>query len=144
MKFIDKNAVKIRRLTSSDIASTLGIWWVDIPKKEVMVSQLQDPLDFSFIAEYEGVLVGFILARLIYAGLPMTGTVVAFLIAVHPEYRRNGIGPMLLDTLEKYCKLKGIDIIRVIIPEQDSKVIDYFTKAGFSQSAMINYDKVCG
>ncbi len=33
----------------------------------------------SLIAEYEGHLAGFVLARLIYAGLPMTGVGVIFL-----------------------------------------------------------------
>ena len=54
MKTIDKNAVKIRRMVSSDITPTLDIWWADIPEKEMVASQLQGPLDLSFIAEYEG------------------------------------------------------------------------------------------
>lgn len=143
MKTIDMNTIKIRRLTSSDITPTLGIWWADIPEKEKVASQLQGPLDLSFIAEYEGTLVGFILARLIYSALPMKGTAVAFLIAVHPEFRKKGIGALLVGTLENYCKSQGIDTIRAVIPAQDTKIIEYFTRAGFHQSVMINYDKVC-
>ncbi|MHB8104985.1 MAG: GNAT family N-acetyltransferase [Dehalococcoidales bacterium] len=143
MESIDKNTIKIRRLASNDITSTLGIWWADIPEKEKVASQVQGLLDLSFIAEYEGTLVGFILARLIYSSLPMKGTGLAFLIAVHPEFRRKGIAAMLVETLEKHCKSLGIDTIRVVIPAQDAKNIEYFTKAGFRKSDMINYDKVC-
>jgi ribosomal protein S18 acetylase RimI-like enzyme len=143
MKAIDKSAVKIRRLTSSDITSTLGIWWASIPEKEVMVAQLQSPLDLSFIAEYEGILIGFILAQLEYAGLPTIGTGVVFLLAVNPDYQKHGIGTMLIDALERYAMYKGIKTIRVVVPQSDIKNIRYFTKVGFSKSVMINYDKVC-
>jgi ribosomal protein S18 acetylase RimI-like enzyme len=143
MKTLDRNAVKIRRMVSSDITPTLGIWWADIPEKEMVTSQLRGPLDLSFIAEYEGVLIGFILATLVYAGLPMTGTGVVFLIAVNPEYRKRGIGTMLIDAFEKYCQSKGIKIIRAIVPEKDTSIIEYFTRAGFCRSEMINYDKPC-
>jgi ribosomal protein S18 acetylase RimI-like enzyme len=143
MKTIDNNAVKIRRLTSSDITSTLGIWWAEIPEKEMVASQVQGLLDLSFLAEYEGTLVGFILARLEYAGVPMTGTGVVFLIAVHPDYQKSGIGTMLFEALEKYAGSRGIAVIRAILPQKEIKTIRFFTKAGFTKSAMINYDKIC-
>jgi len=143
MKAVDKGALKIRRMVSSDVTPTLGIWWADIPQKEVVTSQLEGPLDLSFIAEYEGVLVGFILAKLIYAGHPMTGTGVVFLIAVNPDYQKHGIGTLLIEALEKHCKSKGIATIRAIVPEDDKKIIKYFTKAGFRQSKMLNFDKPC-
>jgi ribosomal protein S18 acetylase RimI-like enzyme len=143
MKSLDKNAVKIRRLTSNDITSTLGIWWANIPDKAVMVSQLQSPLDLSFIAEYEGILIGFLLGELQYAGYPTTGTGVVFLIAVSPDYQQHGVGTMLISALEKYAKSKGIDTIRVVVPISDTKNIVYFTKVGFNKSSMINYDKMC-
>ena len=143
MKSIDRNAVKIRRMVSGDITPTLGIWWADIPEKEMVASQLRGPLDLSFIAEYEGILIGFILATQVYAGLPMTGTGVVYHIAVNPEYQKLGIGKMMIDTFEKHCQSKGIKIIRAIVPENDAKIIDYFTRAGFCQSSTVNYDKPC-
>lgn len=142
MKTINKSAVKIRRMVSSDIAP-MEIWWADIPEKEMVASQLRGPLDLSFIAEYEGVLVGFILAKLIYAGLPMTGTGIVFLIAVNPDYQRSGIGRMLIDALEKHCRSRGINAIRAIVPQNDAKMIKYFTEAGFCKSDKINYDMSC-
>lgn len=143
MKTFDKSMVKVRRLTSSDVASTLGIWWANIPDKNVMVPQLQSPLDLSFIAEYEGILVGFLLAKLEYAGYPTTGTGVVFLIAVNPDYQQHGVGTMLIESLEKHAKSKGIAAIRVVVPQSDKKNIKYFTKVGFDKSTMINYDKAC-
>ena len=144
MKAVDKSAIRVRRLTSSDIASTLGIWWAKIPDKALMDAQLQSPLDLSFIAEYEGILVGFVLAKLEYAGYPTTGSGVVFLIAVNSDYQQHGIGTMLIEALEKYTKSKGINTIRVVVPQSDVKNIKYFTKVGFKKSKITNYDKNCG
>lgn len=143
MKAIDKKALKIRRMVSSDITPTLEIWWGDIPNREMVASQLQGPLDLSFIAEYEGLLVGFVLAKLVYAGMPMTGTGVVFLIDVNPDYQNAGIGTMLLEALEKHCRSNGIENIRALIPQDDKKITRYFTRAGFRKSKMLNYDKSC-
>ena len=143
MKTINKSAVKIRRMVSSDITPILGIWWADIPEKEMVADQLSGPRDLSFIAEYEGVLVGFILAKLEYSGFPMTDKSVLFLIAVNPDYQSSGIGTMLIEALEKHCRSKEIKIIRAIAPKNDKKMIKYFVDKGFSKSDMINYDKSC-
>ncbi len=143
MKTIDTKLVKIRRLTSSDITSTLGIWWAEIPEKEKVASQVQGPLDLSFLAEYEGTLVGFILANLEYSGVPMTGIGVVFLIAVHPDYQQSGIGTMLFEALEKYAASSGVSAIRAVLPQKEIKTIRFFTKVGFIKSDMTNYDKPC-
>jgi ribosomal protein S18 acetylase RimI-like enzyme len=143
MKPVDRNAVKIRRMVTSDITPTLGIWWANIPNKDVVASQLRGPLDLSFIAEYEGLLVGFILAKLVYAGMPVTGVGVIFLIAVNPDYQERGIGSMLIDTLRNHCKSEGIETIRGLVPQRDARIIKYFEKGGFRTSNIINFDKPC-
>jgi GNAT superfamily N-acetyltransferase len=141
MKSIDKNAVKIRRMASSDVIPTLEIWWAEIPEKAKVASELQGPLDLSHIAEYEGILVGFMLAKLAYSGHPMTGVAVIYLIAVNPEFRRHGIGTMMIEALEKYCKSNKINTIRAPIPEKDTDIINYFKNAGFRPGSIINYDR---
>ncbi len=142
MKSFDKKAVKIRRMVSSDVMPILEIWWAEIPEKDKVAAELQWPLDLSFIAEYEGVLVGFILAKLVFTGMPMTGAGNIYLIAVNPEYRKHGIGTMMIEALEKYCKDKKILTIRAGIPEQDTEVVNYFKNVGFRKSSIVNYDRV--
>jgi len=142
MKTTDKNNVKIRHMVSSDVAPTLDIWWADIPEKAMVASELVGPLDLSFIAEYEGILAGFMLAKLEYTGHPMTGAAMIYLITVNPDYRKRGIGTLLIDALCRDCKAKNIKTIRAPIPEKDVEVIKYFTNAGFRRSSVINFDKV--
>ena len=140
MKTIDLSSVKIRPMVTADITSTLNIWWTDIPKKEMLASQMGGRFDLSLIAEYEGHLVGFLLARLIYAGLPMTGVAVIFFIAVKPEYQQHGIGSLLINTIKSHSKAAGIETVRALVPQNDTGMMKYFKKAGFSTSQIINLD----
>jgi ribosomal protein S18 acetylase RimI-like enzyme len=140
MKNIDLKAVTIRPMTTSDIASTLNIWWAEIPGKDILASQMGGRFELSLIAEYEGHLVGFLLARLIYAGLPMTGVAVMFFIAINPEYQAQGIGSLLINNLKSNCKAAGIKAVRALVPKDDTRMMQYFKKAGFSPSQIINLD----
>jgi ribosomal protein S18 acetylase RimI-like enzyme len=140
MKAIDLNAVKIRPMVTGDITSTLNIWWTDIPGKDTLTSQMGGRFDLSLIAEYEGNLAGFLLSRLIYAGLPMTGVAVMFFIAVNPDYQAQGIGSLLISTVKKNCKAAGIETVRALVPQNDARMMKYFEKAGFSRSQIINLD----
>lgn len=142
MKTVDKNAVKIRPMVSSDIAPTLDIWWADIPEKDMVAAELLGSLDLSYIAEYEGILAGFLLAKLEYTGHPMTGAAMLYLISVNPDFRKRGIGTLLVDAIARDCKAKKIKIIRASIPEKDAEIIRYFNDAGFRRSNVINFDKI--
>jgi ribosomal protein S18 acetylase RimI-like enzyme len=140
MKAVELGAVKIRPMVSGDIASTLNIWWAKVPGKDVLAPQMGGRFDLSLIAEYEGHLAGFLLARLIYAGLPMTGVAVMFFITVNPDFQAQGIGSLLINTLKSHCKAAGIKTVRALVPQNDAKMMDYFKKAGFNRSQIINLD----
>jgi ribosomal protein S18 acetylase RimI-like enzyme len=140
MKPIDKKTIKIRPMASSDVEPTLAIWWAEIPEKEKVASELEGPLDMSFFAEHEGILVGLLLAKLEYTGYPMTSDAVIYLIAVNPEYRKHGIGTMMIQALVKLGKSKNVKIIRSLIPANDVAITNYFKNEGFHPSNIINYD----
>jgi len=140
MKAIDMDAINIRPMVTGDIAPTLNIWWTDVPGKEMLVSQMGGRFDLSLIAEYKGNLVGFALARLIYAGLPMTAVAVIFFISVKPEYQKQGVGSLLISTLKNNCKAAGIKTVRALVPKNDTVMQQYFKKAGFKPSMIINLD----
>jgi len=142
MRSENNKNIKIRRMASSDVEPTLSIWWADIPEKEKVASELEGPLDMSFIAECDGILVGLMLAKLEYTGYPMTGDIIIYLIAVNPEFRKHGIGTMMIQAMEKLCIPKNIKTIRALVPENDTAIIRYFKNAGFRPSNIINYDLV--
>jgi ribosomal protein S18 acetylase RimI-like enzyme len=133
-------------MVSSDVAPTLDIWWpdirADITEKDMVAAELQGPLDLSQIAEYEGILVGFLLAKLQYTGHPMTVAAMIYLISVNPDFRKHGIGTLLIEAVARECKAKNIKIIRASIPENNAEITRYFTNAGFRRSNVINFDKI--
>ena len=143
MNKIEGKAVKIRPLVRSDIDPLLAIWWNDIPKKEMVSSQRGGALDLSFIAEVEGHLAGFILARLEYQGFPIDEVAVIHSMAVAPKFQGRGIGKLLVDKLQNDCKAKGIPTIRILIPKNDTELVKLFEHLGFSLSSYLNFDKPC-
>jgi ribosomal protein S18 acetylase RimI-like enzyme len=143
MNKIEGNAVKIRPLVRSDIDPILAIWWNDIPKKDMVASQQGGALDLSFIAETEGHLAGFILARLEYQGFPINEVAVIHSIAVAPKFQGHGISRLLVDKLQNECKAKGIPTIRILITKHDAKLIELFEHLGFNLSDYLNFDKAC-
>jgi ribosomal protein S18 acetylase RimI-like enzyme len=143
MSKLEGNTVKIRPLVRSDIDPLLAIWWNDIPKKEMVASQQGGPLDLSFIAEVEGYLAGFILARLEYQGFPINEVAVIHSMAVAPKFQGRGVSRLLIDKLHNECKAKGIPTIRILIPQDDNKLIELFKHLGFSLSNYLNFDKPC-
>jgi ribosomal protein S18 acetylase RimI-like enzyme len=142
-KKIEGDAINIRPLVRRDIDPILAIWWNDIPKKEMVASQQGGPLDLSFVAETEGNLAGFILARLEYQGFPINEVAVIHSIAVAPKFQGRGISRLLVDKLRNDCKAKGIPAIRILIPQDDTKLIELFAHLGFSLSNSLNFDKPC-
>jgi len=141
MYLIGKSMVKIRPMTAPDVDSVLSMDWAEIPEKEMVRSQRGGRLDASFIAELEGVLIGFVLARIIYVGRPMTGVCQLNLIAVRPDQRKKGVAAILLDQLQRHCQARGIGSVRALVDESDRRLREYFERAGFKPSSVINYDK---
>ncbi|MFP4641729.1 MAG: N-acetyltransferase family protein [Dehalococcoidia bacterium] len=145
MNSTGKSSVRIRPMTQSDIDPVLGLWWSPvIPDKDMLAAQLKGPLHSSFVAELDGRVVGFILARLQYLGIPTTGVCVTYAVAVQPEYRRQGIGRQLLTELKNHCGNKGVSTMRVVVPEDDTHLMNYFQQLGFKRSNMINLEQPCG
>ncbi len=138
---IGNSTVRVRAMTAEDVNSVLSMDWAEIPEKDMVRSQRGGRLDASFIAELEGVLVGFVLARINYVGRPMTGVCQLNLIAVRPDQRKKGVAAVLLDQLQDHCQTRGVNTVRALVDESNQRLRKYFEDAGFKPSNVINYDK---
>jgi ribosomal protein S18 acetylase RimI-like enzyme len=138
---VKKSEVTIRPLVSSDISPILGFWWSSfISNKEMVASQLGGRRDLSFIANFEGHLVGFILARIEYLGIPIKEVCVIHALAVEPNYQAKGIGSLLINELKSTCNNRKILTIRAFVAENDHKLMNYFERLGFQRSDIINME----
>ena len=52
-------------------------------------------------------------------------------IATHPDYRRQGFGRAIVESLIKYGKMNGLDSISLEVRESNKAAIDLYTKLGF-------------
>jgi ribosomal protein S18 acetylase RimI-like enzyme len=100
--------------------------------------------DLSFICEVDSRLVGFVLARLTYVGVPFSKVAVIQAIVTDPDYRQLGVATRLLNTLQADCSSKGIDTIRVLIHETDTGLQHFFERLDFRRSALVNYVRASG
>jgi ribosomal protein S18 acetylase RimI-like enzyme len=142
---VRKSGVTIRPLVRSDVGPVLGFWWSSfIANKDMVASQIGGRHDLSFVATFEGYLVGFILARIEYLGIPIKEVCVIHAVAVEPKYQGQGIGSLLINELKSTCKSRGIPTMRAFVAENDKKLMSYFERLGFHRSDIINLEQHCG
>jgi ribosomal protein S18 acetylase RimI-like enzyme len=143
---IDDTNMNIRRIMRSDIDTVLaldrkiGQGKSTISYRDLIVTDPGGPLDFSFVCEYEGVVAGFILARLHYLGIPLVGTCVIHGIAVDPDRQNLGIGSKLVDKVMDRCYDEGVPTARALIDEGDTDLARLFQRLNFKRSKIINHD----
>jgi len=133
--------VKIRRLVPEDYQKMIELWEeAGLPyrpkgrdSKESIEKQMKESPDF-FIGVFDG-------ERLI-------GTVIASFdgrkgwinrLAVHPEYRRRGIGQLLIKEAEAVLKERGAWVICALIERENKPSLNLFEKCGYKLSNDIVY-----
>jgi ribosomal protein S18 acetylase RimI-like enzyme len=147
MSTVKKDDVNIRPMTRSDIHAVLildrkmsegrGV----LSYEDMAATDLGGPLDLSFVAEVEGKVIGFIMARLAYLMIPFTEVCILQGILVDSDYQGRGIGGKLLDGLLDHCHAEGINTIRAIVPQGNKELRLFIEAHGFRRSMIINYDK---
>ena len=148
MGAVKKGAASIRRMERRDIGAVLALnrqyggKQSLITYKEMVATEPAEPLDFSFVSEAEGEIIGFVLARMSYLGAPFTGEVcVIHGMVVAPEYQRLGIGSALIDELLSYCYDEGVNTARAFVEDTDKRLKRFVERLGFHRSPVISYDK---
>ena len=108
---------------------------------DLITGELGGVIDLSFVAEIDGQVAGFILARLAYVGEPVTEVGLVQILGVDPDYQRQGIATKLVNSMLEHCKSKGIKTVRVTVNERDSQLRDFFQHMGFRRGQLIDYSK---
>jgi GNAT superfamily N-acetyltransferase len=116
--------------------SAKPVSYVDLIKGDV--SEL---LDFSFVAEVESHIRGFILGRIEHVGEAATQVGVIRIIGVHPEYRRRGIASSLITAICDKYHSRGIKRLQIDIDQRDKQLIYFVEHMGFDVGHLIDYSK---
>ena len=147
MSEAEKATIGIRRMSADDIDALLTLDQEItegkslITREDVAATKPGGSLDFSFIAEAEGRIVGFILAELDYLGILFSQTCLIHGIGVDPDYQHHGIGSLLMNQLYSYCEAEDIHTIRALAIGRDTDFINFIEKMGFTRSAIVVYDR---
>ena len=141
MAATQRHAVKIRQMTDDDIDAVMSLAEDTGKHRDVMGTDVRGRLDFSFVAEVDGHVIGFVLAQPELLLVPLREVCIIQVIAVKPDYHRLGIGSRLVAELQHHCDVQGIGTLRALVPLNDTELRRWVENMGFSRSNIINYDK---
>jgi ribosomal protein S18 acetylase RimI-like enzyme len=134
------NSLTIRRMEPRDIDAVMALGQWLITRHELTAIDLGGPSDLSFISEMNNQVIGFILARLEYLGIPFTEVCVIHSIMVDHDHRGQRIGNQLMIHLLDYCRYNGIQTVRALVPEKNQELLRFVDSLGFRQSDIKNFD----
>jgi ribosomal protein S18 acetylase RimI-like enzyme len=143
----DKGNIVIRHLMRSDIDTILemdkkiGKGRSSITYRDLISMDPGGLLDFSFIAEYNGKAVGFLLARIQYVYIPFTEVCLIHGVGVDPEYQKHHIGSRLVNGLLSHCQAEDIHTVRALVDQNNDTLRRFIESLGFQRSEILNYDK---
>ena len=142
-----ESKVRIRPMEPEDIDGVLAI---DrkitgvrraVTYTDLIIGDLGKIPDLSFVAEVNGEVQGFLLARRAYFGEPFTELGLIQILGVDPDYWRQGIASKLVDALVETCQSKKLSAVRIIVNEHDSQLQSLFQRLGFHRGKLIDYTK---
>ena len=88
--------------------------------------------EIVFVAEVEEVVVGYLAGSICEQISYITETFAELdNMCINEEYRRFGIGTLLINELKKYCKEINIQNIKVTASAKNSRAIQFYMKNGF-------------
>jgi len=142
-----KRKIRIRPMESEDIDSVLaidrkitGVRRV-VTFTELITGDLGGVLGLSIVAEVDGQVAGFVLARRAFVGEPATEVGLIQILGVGPDYQRQGIATKLVNALLDACKSKKLNAVRIIVNERDRQLQGLFEHLGFRRGKLIDYTK---
>ncbi len=100
------------------------------------------PLDLSFVADVNGQVMGFLLARHAYIGEPVVDAGLIQGVGIHPLYQKRGLAGQLVQALVKKARSRKIKTLRVMLRGYDSIFEGFFSKMDFHKTPLIVYDRV--
>jgi GNAT superfamily N-acetyltransferase len=60
-------------------------------------------------------------------------------LAVHPEYRRRGLGMRLVEVAEAHLRTQGMQVIAALIEDWNKPSLALFERAGYTSHSDIHY-----
>ena len=108
---------------------------------DLIIGDLGKIPDLSFVAEVDGEVQGFLLARRAYFGEPFDEVGMIHILGVEPDYQRMGIATQMVNALVETCQEKKLNAVRIMIDEKDDQLSSLFQHVGFRRGTLVDYTK---
>jgi len=96
-------------------------------------------IETSVVAEDEGRIVAFVLARIVRSPAELTNVAWIELIGILPEYQRRGIGKRMMGFWKEQCRRKGIRKVHIMINWRDWWMQSFFESQGFTRGELVDF-----
>ena len=150
---LDTGAVTVRRLQREDAdavreldAAILGrdrsATWAEYVDRFLAFSRLGTqglPWSGSQVAEIKGGVVGFLLAERQSTGYGLPPGVRMVALAVHPDFRKIGVGRQLVEGLRADARRQNMKHIYSVLQDRDERDAEFLTSCGFSPAPVKVY-----
>ncbi len=139
MDNLENTEVEVRRLLPADLksvidvdAALLGKARPDYYTMKLQQALAESGIQVSLAAEIDGLLVGFLLARVYYGEFGSTEEVAVLdSLGVHPEFANRGVGQGMFEQLQKNLQVLGIKQIRTEVSWDNQEMLSFFQKHNF-------------
>ncbi len=121
--------LSFRKATESDaeaIAQIESLSFKTPWSKEMILSEIREPISFFYLAETQGRVVGY------YGFLHILDELHILNVAVDPSFRRMGIGSAMMDHLKLELIRLDCRAATLEVRESNSEAIKLYERAGFS------------
>jgi [ribosomal protein S18]-alanine N-acetyltransferase len=123
-------AVRLRPFVESDLPHVLEIEHASFPlpwKAEFFLKELQNPHGWSWVAEKEGLIVGYLCGWFVVD----EGEILK--VAVHPSFRRYGVGGALLEEAMVIAGQRGVRTLHLEVRVSNTAAIALYKLRGFHE-----------
>jgi len=133
-RMVDEDMPKVEVIDRSLSGPQRAISWQVAAEVEAVVYRPA----LSFVAEVDGVVVGFLLGDIRGAeyGKDIKGWI--DMVGVHPKYQRLGIGRKLVETFCQVCERNKVDV-QVLLREDDEQLRRFFSMLNFNRGNMVSF-----
>ena len=119
--------IKMESCHVSQVAELEKLCFNDPWSEKSVASELNNPLALWLVAEKDGIVAGYVGSQTVIDETDMMN------IAVHPDFRRQGIAQMLVEALVPALAAKGSRYLTLEVRASNDPAIELYRKLGFAE-----------